>query len=591
MSEPVRHLVDLALRAHHLVRVDTTVPADVAAGARVVFPTWTPGSYVVRDYVHHVQRIDAVDVDGEPVELTPDGTTAWRLPADVAGPVTVRVELYANELTVRTNHVDDRHALLVAPATFPYVEGAEGRPHHVTFAPAADDADPAVGTVHALLPEADEPHTFVADDLDHLVDSAFEVGDHATVSWELDGVPHRFVHAAPGPAPDLDRVAADARAIGEAAVALFDGDLPVERYTFLHVGADAATGGGGLEHRDGSVLMMPVLTWTEPDAYARFQSLVAHEYLHLWNVKRLVPADLLDLDYVHPAPTTSLWVAEGWTAYYDELLPTRAGLWTLRRHLDALRDGWRAVLDTPGTANQSLWDSSRHAWTGLYVRDENSVNKGTNYYGHGAVVAWCLDLAIRRAVPDGDGLDDALRLLWRRFGGTGRGYTERDVAEALDEAAGGAPVSDLVTAHVAGRELPDLPGLVDVVGLRLTDVEPNGAPAPPGLGVQTSEDDHGITLTAVLRDRAAWRAGLTGGDRLLAVDGMRVGRGELAATLRRHAPGDTVDVTVFSGPRLRTVAVTLDPPAPAQRFVAVDEPSDAQREAFRRWTGRPLAEL
>jgi predicted metalloprotease with PDZ domain len=591
VAEPIRHHVDLTLRAQHLVHVTTTVPADVAAGARVVLPTWTPGSYVVRDYVHHVQRVEATDAAGAPVRLEPDGVTAWRLPADVEGPVEFHLELYANELTVRTNHVDDRHALLVPAATFPYVEGATDRPHHVSFAPAAAGQAPGSGTVHSLLPPGDEPRTFVADDLDHLVDAAFEVGDHEVVEFEVAGVPHRFVHAAAGPAPDLDRVAADARAVAEAAVELFGGDLPVERYTFLHEGDDAAAGGGGLEHRDGSVLQMPVFTWHDPDAYARLQSLVAHEYLHLWNVKRLVPAGLLDLDYERPTHTTSLWVAEGWTAYYDELLPTRAGLWTLRRYLDHLRDGWRAVVDTPGTANQSVQESSYHAWTGLYVRDENSVNKGTSYYGHGALLAWCLDLAIRRARPDGDGLDDALRLLWERFGRTGTGYTEQDVVDALEEAAGGAStVRSLVDAHVVGRDLPDLPSLLDAVGLRLVDEDGSGPQPATSLGVQTSEDDQGVVFTSVLRDRAAWRAGITGGDRLLAIDGLRVGRGELAAALRGHQPGSVVDVTVFSGVRLRTLAVTLDPPAVTQRLTAVEAPSESQQEAFRRWTGRPLAD-
>jgi predicted metalloprotease with PDZ domain len=135
-------------------------------------------------------------------------------------------------------------------------------------------------------------------------------------------------------------------AIAEAAVELFGGELPVERYTLLCAGWDE--GGGGLEHRDGAVLQMPIRTFQDDDLTARFQSLVAHEYLHLWNVKRSVPADLIHPDYERPTHSDSLWVAEGWTAYYDELLPLRAGVWTLERHLDVLRDTWQRVLDTPG---------------------------------------------------------------------------------------------------------------------------------------------------------------------------------------------------------------------------------------------------
>ncbi|MBW3620429.1 MAG: PDZ domain-containing protein [Actinobacteria bacterium] len=581
---PIEYAVRLPQRRQHLVDVTVTVPADLVAGGRLVLPTWTPGSYVVRDYVHHVQSIAASDPDGRAIELTPSGHTAWTLPDDAVGPVTVRLELYANELTVRTNHVDDHHALLVPAATFPYVEGGEDRRHLVRF-----DLEAGDGTVHGLLPRHPDgdDDVFVADDLDHLVDGAFEVGDLPTVDFEVAGVPHRFVWSGHGGAPDLARIAADATAIGEAAVELFDGDLPVDRYTFLCVGWDQ--GGGGLEHRDGSVLMMPVRTFQQPDDYARFQSLVAHEYLHLWNVKRLVPAGLQRFDYERPTHTTSLWVAEGWTAYYDELLPLRAGVWTTRRYLDALASVTTSVLDTPGAALQSVQRSSYEAWTKHYVRDENSPNAGVSYYGHGATLAWCLDLLIRREDPYGPGLDAALRLLWDRFGGTGTGYTEDDVAAAVSEAAG-RDLTGFFDRHVAGTQLPPVEDLVGAVGLTFSERSAD-VPAAPRLGVISSETDLGVTFDTVLRGQPAWHAGLTGGDRLLAIDGLKVARGELTPALRAHRAGDTVDVTVFRGPRLLTLPVTLGEPRPERQLSIVDSPTLEQREAFRSWTGRPLSEV
>lgn len=577
-TTPLRYRIGLERRRQHLVDVTLVVPADLAGGARIVMPTWTPGSYVVRDYVHHVQQIEARLPDGTPVALHPDGHTAWRLPDGVADAVGVHLELYANDLTVRTNHVDDHHALLVGAATFPYVEGAEERRHEVAF---DDVAEP----VWSLLPEEDGSH--VAEDLDHLVDCAFEVGDHPVATYSVGGVEHRFVYAAHGGHPDLDRIAHDAEAIGEAAVELFDGELPVDRYTFLHVGWNE--GGGGLEHRDGAVLMMPVLAFQSPDDYARFQALLAHEYLHLWNVKRLVPAELGELRYDAPVHTTSLWVAEGWTAFYDELLPLRAGLWSVKRYLEHLRDNLAQVTETPGAALQSVEEASYHAWTGLYVRDENWRNKGVNYYGHGALLAWCLDLTIRQQQPDGPGLDGALRALWREFGGRG-GYGPDDVVRAVSDAAG-RDLGGFFDRHVRGRQVPPVEELVDVVGLRLVDETPaddDAAPPPPDLGVETSEDDQGVTLTTVLRGRPAWHGGLTGGDRLLAIDGLRVGRGQLDTVLRAHDPGAKVEVAVFRGPRLLTVPVTLGEPRPKRKLTRVADPDESQRTAFRRWTGRDL---
>jgi predicted metalloprotease with PDZ domain len=574
---PLRYTVDLGDRLHHLVRVTLQVPAELAPGARVVLPVWTPGSYLVRNYAHHVQWIRGRDVQGAELALAPDGVTAWRLPESSAGPVDVELELYANDLTVRTNHVDDHHALLIPAATFPYVEGGEDRPHEVEL-PA-----PPTGRVWSLLPEV-APGCFRADDRDHLVDSAFEVGDHPHVDFEVAGVPHTFVWSGHGGRPDVDRIARETTAIAEAAIELFDGELPVDRYTLLCTGWDE--GGGGLEHRDGAVLQMPVRTFQDDDLTARFQSLVAHEYLHLWNVKRLVPTDLVRPDYERPTHSDSLWVAEGWTAYYDELLPLRAGLWTLERHLDVLRDTWRRVLDTPGALLQSLRQASYEAWIKHYVRDENTVNSSTDYYGHGALVAWELDLHLRRLRPDGDGLDEVLRLLWKRHAGSAVGYTEDDVLAAIAE-VGDDRIAALTSSRVTERVLPDLERALDAVGLRVATKD---EATPPDLGVTTAEDDRGVSLAAVLRDRPAWRAGLTGGDRLVAIDGTRVARGQLRSLLLAHEEAAQVEVAVLRGPRLLTRTVTLGAPRPPQGFVRVDTPTDDQRSAFRRWTGRALAE-
>jgi predicted metalloprotease with PDZ domain len=579
LADPIRYAVDLTDRLHHLVRVTLTVPADLSDGARIVLPVWTPGSYVVRDYVHHVQWIRATN-DGGPVELLPDGRTAWRLPPGTVGPVTVALELYANQLTVRTNHVDDHHALLIPAATFPYVDDGTDRPHLVHLPP-----HPADHRVWSLLPPGPEPDSYLADHRDHLVDSAFEVGDHPAVTFEVAGVPHEFVWAGHGGAPDLAAIAADTGRIVAAAIALFDDGLPVSRYTFLTVGWDQ--GGGGLEHRDGAVLQVPVHSFQDEDLTARFQSLVAHEYLHLWNVKRLVPAALTTPDYEHPTHTPSLWVAEGWTAYYDELLPVRAGVWSPRRHLDTLRDGWQRLQDLPGALLQSLRHASHEAWVKHYVRDENTPNAMTDYYGHGALVAWELDLRLRAQQPDGDGLDAVLRDLWREHACRPEGYTEDDVLAAI-AAAGGDDLAALVDDRVGRPQLPELGEVVGAVGLRWS---PDGAPSAPDLGVQVLEDDDGIRLATVLRDRPAWRGGLTGGDRLIAIDGRTLARGQLSAVLRAHQPGDTVEVAVTRGPRLLTLPITLGAPRQGTRLVPVDGPTDAQRTAYRRWTGRGLSEL
>ncbi|MEX0952688.1 MAG: PDZ domain-containing protein [Nitriliruptoraceae bacterium] len=579
MRQPVRYDVDLTDRRQHLVRVTLSLPDDLAAGARVVLSAWTPGSYVIRDYVHHVQWIHALD-DRGPISLIPDGTSAWRLADDVASGARVDLELYANDLSVRTNHVDDQHALLIPAATFPWVEGARDRPHEVHLV-----ATPSHHRVFSLLPEADAADTWIADDLDHLIDSAFEVGDHQQAAWEVAGVAHQFVWAGPGRIHGLDDLATDAEAISREAVTLFDGALPARHHTTLCVAWDR--GGGGLEHRDGAVLQVPVHTFGDPAMRARLQVLYAHEYLHLFNARRLVPAALVSPDLERPVQTESLWVAEGWTSYYDELLPTRAGAWTAAQWLDHLGSALDQVWTTPGVELQSLRQASRDAWVKHYVRDENSPNAGTDYYNHGALVAWELDLRIRGADPDSDGLDVVLRQLWDRHAGAVEGYTEDDVLAAIGDVAGDA-LRELARTRVDTPGWPDIDDeLLAPFGLRLEPASPS-TPAAPDLGVVVTEDDRGVTFASVLRDGSAWRAGITGGDRLVAIDAITVGRGELSAALAARDAGDVVEIAVVRGPRLLTLPVELDAPRRRHRLATVDTPDAAQRQAFRRWTGQDL---
>lgn len=580
MALPIRHLVDLARRDQHLVTVSTEIPADVAGPVRLVMPTWTPGSYVMRDYVHHMQSLSVTDGDGQEVAVRPDGHTAWIV--DVGGPLTVRAEFYANELTVRTNHVDDHHALLVAPALFLAVEGCRERQHRVGFV-----GDPVV---HGMLPVIDGEH--VAATLDLLVDSAFEVEagrPFPTVSVTAEGVDHTFVWVGHGPSPDLGRIRDGIARIATVTRQLLDDDLPLDTYVFLCESWLAGTG-GGLEHREGSVLMMPTAALHTDAGHERFQSLLAHEYLHLANAKRLTPAELVRPSLTQHVHTKSLWVVEGWTAWYDELLVLRAGLSTVDKFLASRAKLVDQVLQRPGATRQSLADASWTAWTKLYVRDENSANAGTDYYGHGAVVAWCLDLLIRRHNPGSGGLDDALRLLWQRFGDTTdrpptKGYLPADVVAAVSEAAT-MDLQDFFDRHVTGTQSPPIARLVETVGLAfVAELDPK---APPRLGVVTADDDHGVTITSVMRDMPAGDAGLTGGDRLLAVNGVRVQPGQLDAILAMHEPGDDVAITVFSGPRLRTLVVTLAEPSPTLKLTSVGSPTSKQREAFRDWTGHEL---
>ena len=575
---PVTYLVDLSGREQHLVSIRMHIPQDaLAEGGRLTVPTWTPGSYVVRDYVHHLQRITASDVTGATLVLVPDGISAWRI-APPSTDVLVDLEWYAFEATVRTNHVDDRHALLIGAATFPCLEEAREREHHVHLT-----GVPYEHEVASLLP-GEDLGPYVAHDHDHLVDAAFEIGLLRSSAVDVHGVEHRIVWAGHGDGVDVRGLTDDLGRLAHAATELFEGDLPASRYTVLAIDGE----GGGLEHRDGCVVAFPPHASTDPERRRRLQGLLAHEHLHLWNVRRLTPIDLLRPPLDRPAPTTSLWVAEGWTSYYDRLLPSRAGLWSTAELLKALDRLRHTVAETPGAHIQSLHEASRTAWTKFYRRDENTANAGTDYYAHGALAAFALDLRLRRHDPDGDGLDAVLRDLWLRHGpdpkGDPRGYTEQDVLDAFAR-AGGDEVATLAERLTTVPCVPDLSPDLGVLGLvDVADPEDDA----PRLGALVETRGDRIVLRTVLRDGPTWRAGVSGGDELLAIDGETLSSAELPTVLRRHGGGTRIRLTLRRGPRVLEREVRLDPPAPRHCLRIGTDLDAATRARFARWSGQPV---
>ena len=256
-------------------------------------------------------------------------------------------------------------------------------------------------------------------------------------------------------------------------------------------------------------------------------------------------------------------------------------MWRPRQLLDTLQATWARTRDTPGVHRQSLRQASHEAWIKHYVRDHNAPNVMTDYYGHGSLVAFELDLRLRAADPGGEGLDAVFRLLWERHAHAPAGFGEEDVLDAL-ATVGDDELAALAEARVATPCLPELDEVVAAVGLAW---QHDAGDTLPHLGVQLRENDTEVVLASVLRDGPAWRAGVSGEDRLVAVDGRTVARGQLRNVLATHAPGDDVEVTVARGPRLLTRRVRLGAPRPAPRLAVVPDADAGAQEAFRRWCG------
>ncbi len=512
---PHLHL-DLRQATSHLVHACLKLQPQRSL-LRFALPAWTPGSYLIRDYVRQLEGLE-VRQAGQVLEPRRIGVASWELELPSLDPVAIHYRIAATELTVRTCHLNDEHGFLALAAVALEVEGERWTPHRLSL------ALPPGWRGFVPLPSDSENH-WRARDFDQLIDSPVEAGPHREHRFTVAGVPHRWVSwgstlngldlvdADPGWLEAVERVClACCRAMGvDQPPCASDG--AAEGYLFvLHL---TDSGYGGLEHDHSCVLQFGRRTLARPEGRRKLLQLVAHEYLHQWNVRRLRPAELTPYRYGEPAVLPSLWFAEGVTSYLDQLLPHAAGLTSEKEVIDDLGSDLSRYLLSPGRAVQSLRESSQEAWVKLYKPDAYSPNSQISYYLKGAVLALVLDLRLREV---GSTLLAVLRELWRRFGVTGRGYQEADLIEVFARHC--PQLGEALPGWLRSLDDPLLEPLLAPMGLRL---QVESAPLR-WCGWELEHSAGELRLRRVLRDSPAERAGLMIGDELLAVEGLRVRR-------------------------------------------------------------------
>lgn len=556
--------------------------ADRANAIEVFMPVWTPGSYLVREFSRHLEDVTATTLAGTPLAVEKVRKNRWRVTAGDEDHVVVRYRVYAREMSVRTNFVDDALAVLNGAPTFLTMAGGETRGHDVTIELPAGWSH----CVTALPPHpGGAPHHYLAPDYDTLVDSPIVLGNPLLHTFEVEGVPHRIATFGGGELWDGDRVARDTEAIVRTQ-ARFWGVIPYRDYVFLSVLED---GGGGLEHK-ASTLMMgnPWRTRTRKD-YLRWLGLTSHEFFHTWNVKRLRPRSLGPFDYEREVYTRSLWVVEGITSYYDDLTLRRAGIVSDEEYLELLSKQIEGLETRPGRKVQSLAMSSYDAWIKFYRPDENSANTDISYYGKGAVVGFLLDAEIRRRTGGARSLDDVMRLAYERHGGAD-GYTAEAFRALAGEVAGSSLEPFFARAVDSTDELDYEPALA-LFGLRFAAPKPGkkDEEIPGWLGATTAVERGRLLVQEVRRGTPAHDAGVNVGDEILAMDDYRVAPEALDAQLRYYRPGDRVILLVSRRGKLRSLPLTLGR-APEPRFALELEPRPSAQQTARRndWlAGRP----
>jgi predicted metalloprotease with PDZ domain len=557
--------------AGHLFNVTVTVAEPGPEGQVFALPAWIPGSYMIREFARNIVRIRA-ESGGAAVRLAKLDKHSWRA-APVSGPLTVHYEVYAWDLSVRAAHLDQTHGFFNGTSVFLRVVGQEARPHLVDIQ-RPGDAGTRSWRVATSLPEAGAKRygfgTYAAADYDELIDHPVEMGDFALGGFTAHGIRHDIVITGRVPNLDMARLEKDLKAICETQIAFFEPKTkkaPMDRYVFLTM--VVGDGYGGLEHRASTALLcartdLPTTAaprTAEPnEGYIKFLGLCSHEYFHTWNVKRIKPAVFAPYDLQVENYTPLLWLFEGFTSYYDDLMLVRSGIISEATYFKLLGKTVGSVLRGTGRTKQSIAESSFDAWSKYYRQDENAPNAIISYYTKGSLVGLALDLTIRARTGGAKSLDDIMLALWDRYGrnfykGGARGVTEQDVESLFDEVSG-VRLKTIFDRYIRGTEDIPLAKLYAPFGVKVTEERKN---AKPSLDAGIGRDAAGVKLTQVHEGGAAHQAGLSAGDVLIAVDGLRVNANpsNLDQLFARYRVDDTVTVHAFRRDELMTFDVTL----------------------------------
>lgn len=580
-ADPIRYTLRFPEPHTHYVEVDAVYPTGGRPAVELMMAVWTPGSYMVREYSRHVENVRAASPAGGALEVEKTDKNRWRVVTAGAPAVTLRYRVYAHEMTVRTNWVEADFAMLNGAPTFITLADGGARPHEVAIEPARGWRVSMTG-----LPDAGGgAHRYRAPDYDTLVDSPMLVGNPAVYEFTVDDTRHSLVNIGEAGVFDGAQAAKDLEGLVREHRRMW-GSLPYDRYLFLNVltAVPGQVPGGGLEHRNSSLLIAGRWATRARQSYLAWLELASHEYFHVWNIKRLRPVELGPFTYDDEVFTRSLWIAEGITDYYAELIVHRAGLSSQAEYLDALSNKIEELQTTPGRLVQPVDLASFDAWIKFYRPDENTPNASVSYYTKGAVMGFLLDARMRRASAGARSLDDVLRAAYQKFSG-GRGYSP-DEFRAVAEQASGLNLRSFWADAVEGTAELDYSEALETLGLRFR------APAPPApdrparawLGMNTRNDAGRLVVAQVRRETPAYAAGLNVDDEIIAIDDFRVRADQLTQRLEAYKPGDRVTLLVARRDQLLRLPVTFGEEPPRRwRLEADPSAAEAPQQQRTRW--------
>lgn len=588
VARTVHHALSFARRDTQYVHVEVRVPApgDVL---ELAMPNWTPGSYLIRDFAGQVERFEARTSGGESLDAVKIAKNRWRIPTGGSDEVVVEYDVWAGVLGVQESWVESDFALINGAGVFLYAEQTRALPQSL-----AVDLPAGWEDVSVALSGPDAQGRYRARDFDELVDSPLLAGDLEKYPFEAGGARFALVNLGETPQWDDERAVADLAAIAQAQIDFWGVD-PFDRpYLFLNV---LLGGRGGLEHNHSTVMMAAPSVMRSREEYVSWLALASHELFHAWNVRRMRPRALSEYDYEEEVYTPQLWLAEGLTSYYDNLLLFRAAVISAPEFFDLLAAEMQQYEVQPGRLVTSAELASFDSWIRHYKPNPNLVNSNSNYYRKGSLIGFVIDTAIRRETGNRQSLDDAMREMYARYGpdGEGRGSYPPGALRAIVRSLAGDEVAAQLDTLLTTPVDPDVDGALEWYGLSLSRApdrvaaELAGKDVPVDFGVTWQEGVPDLLVEHVLHGGTAAAAGMLPGDELVAVDGLRVKRDSLNEIMGTLRPGQSVELTLARHGRLIARTVRTQHALPAKYTISSEAGIGMRQERrMEDWLGRPL---
>nr|WP_160054025.1 PDZ domain-containing protein [Shewanella litoralis] len=566
----VDYYIDINQPAHHLAQVSVSFPKTESTQLTVNLPVWRTGRYQVLPVADGVRLFEATDSKGKVLPWQRTASGEWTISLTQPTAVKVTYQLHANELADRLRHIDESHAYLDASGVLMY--SPEFRQEPVTV----DMKVPKGWKSFSGMEKGRGSHSFKAANYDVLADSPIETGINQDFSFEADGREYEVVFWGEGNY-DTEQILTDLRKISGQASMIWD-DYPFERYVYMVHATSGAR--GATEHLNSTVIQLPRFNFREREDYLRFISTASHEFIHTWNVKSYRPQGLVPYDYQSENMSDLLWVAEGSTSYFQNQLLLRAGVITAKEFFDDL--SLRIVLNehNPGRDTQSVAEASLGQWSSTW--GDYAINHSVNIYSEGYLASMALDFSVIQDSELAHSYRDVHKALYQDFK-IPMGYNVADVQNILTTLTG-KDYQPWWQKFVNQPFSLEFDTLLAQAGLVTTYGDKPKTQVDTGIGLSGLHGD--LVLATVAKNSPAWKAGLTAGDELLAVNDLKVTADAFAKRFDDFKPGDKVKLTVFSNDRLKEVSMVLgEQPKGELSIQALESVTTEQKAFFKAWLG------